>query len=51
MRVDRSMQPVRYPAHPFRQQPIERHGHHHAGHADIAVVDDLEGVEDVTEGR
>ena len=36
-------------AEPFGQQAVQRHGNHDAGHADVAVADDLEAVEQVAE--
>ncbi len=41
MRVDRRVAFLIHLADPFGKQAVKGHGNHHAGHADVAVMDDL----------
>ena len=42
MRIDRCVPFLIHFADPFGEQAVKGHGDHHAGHADVAVMHDLD---------
>ena len=49
MRIHGCMIFLAHLAEPIRQQAVERHGNEDAGHADVAVADDLETIQQVSD--